>query len=128
VGSGFVGFMVAAFSLRDAAIAPELGWSWIILSAVFIADATIALVRRALRRDRLFQAHRTHAYQHLAQSWGSHRLVTLLVVGINLLWLTPLAYLVATAQLSIVAGMLLAYVPLAIAVVRLGAGVERPPQ
>ena len=128
VGSGFIGFMVAAFSLRAAAVAPELGWSWIILFAVFIVDASIALLRRAARRDRLFQAHRTHAYQHLAQAWGSHRPVTLLVVAINIFWLAPVAFLVVTQRLGIVPGLLIAYLPVVIGAVRLGAGVERFPQ
>ncbi len=128
VGSGFIGFMVAVFSLLAAAVAPELGWSWIILSAVSIADASVALLRRAARRDQLFKPHRTHAHQHLAQAWASHRSVTLLVVAINLLWLTPVAFLVVTLRLGIVAGLLLAYVPVVIGAVLLGAGAERAQQ
>ena len=121
VGSGYVGYMVAVLTLRAAAMAPVLGWCWLILSGVFIVDATFTLARRILRRDRVFEAHRSHAYQHLARDWG-HRPVTLLVAAINVLWLTPVAILVVLGHVSGVAGLVIAYLPLIAGVARLGAG------
>ena len=121
VGSGYVGFMVAVLTLRAASVAPVLGWCWLILSGVFIVDATFTLVRRIMRRDRVFEAHRSHAYQHLALAWG-HRPVTLLVAGINVCWLIPVAALVALNQLSGPAGLSLAYLPLIAGAVRFRAG------
>jgi len=117
-GSGFIGFMIAVLSLRAAAVAPALGWSWIILSGVFIVDATVTLLWRAVRRERLFEAHRSHAYQRLALAWGAHRPVTLLVVAINVCWLTPIAVLVATGYVSGITGVAVAYLPLVIGVLR----------
>lgn len=125
VGSGYVGFMVAVLTMRAATVAPALGWSWVILSAVFIVDATVTLLVRAVRRERLFQAHRSHAYQHLALVWGGHRSVTVLVVGINVCWLMPLAALVAMQHLSEAMGLLLGYGPLTIGALYLGAGRPR---
>ena len=126
VGSGYVGFMVAVLTLRAALVAPVLGWCWLILSGVFIVDATLTLARRIARRDRVFEAHRSHAYQHLALAWG-HRPVTLLVAAVNVCWLTPVAMLVALNQVSGPAGLLLAYLPLIAGAVRFGAGtVSRP--
>jgi Fuc2NAc and GlcNAc transferase len=121
VGSGFVGFMVAVLTLRGALAAPVLGWCWLILSGVFIVDATFTLARRIARGDRLFEAHRSHAYQHLALAWG-HRRVTLLVAAINVCWLTPVAFLVVLNQVSGPAGLFVAYLPLAAGAVRFGAG------
>ena len=121
VGSGYVGFMVAVLTLRAALVAPVLGWCWLILSGVFIVDATFTLARRIARRDRVFQAHRSHAYQHLALAWG-HRPVTLLVAALNVCWLTPVAALVALNQVSGPAGLLLAYLPLIAGAVRFRAG------
>jgi Fuc2NAc and GlcNAc transferase len=66
---------------------------WLILGAVFFVDATVTLVRRLLRGERLHEAHRTHAYQWLVRRWGSHRRVTLAVLAVNVLWLLPLAAL-----------------------------------
>jgi Fuc2NAc and GlcNAc transferase len=126
IGSGFIGYLIAALTLRSAAAVPELGWIWVILSGVFIVDATVTLARRAARGDRLFQAHRSHAYQHLALVRG-HRYVTLLVAAINLFWLTPVAVLVALGILSGLLGVIVAYVPLAAGAVWLGAGSIRRP-
>lgn len=121
VGSGYAGFMVAVLTLRAALVAPVLGWCWLILSGVFIVDATLTLARRIARRDRVFQAHRSHAYQHLALAWG-HRPVTLLVAAINVCWLTPVAALVALNQITGPAGLVLAYLPVIAGAVRFRAG------
>lgn len=122
VGSGYLGFMVGVLTLRSAAEAPALGWIWLILFGGFIVDATVTLVRRAVNGDRVFEAHRSHAYQHLALAWGAHRPVTLLMIAINVCWLTPLAALVATNVVSGAVALIAAYLPLAIGAVRLGAG------
>jgi Fuc2NAc and GlcNAc transferase len=121
VGSGYVGFLVAIFTLRAALVSPVLGWCWLILSGVFIVDATVTLARRTARGDRLFEAHRSHAYQHLALAWG-HRAVTLLAATITVCWLTPVAVLVAMESVNGPAGLLLAYLPLTVGAVRFGAG------
>jgi Fuc2NAc and GlcNAc transferase len=58
---------------------------------VFIVDATVTLLRRALRAQRVHEAHRSHAYQHAARRLQAHRPVTVAVMLINLCWLTPWA-------------------------------------
>jgi Fuc2NAc and GlcNAc transferase len=124
-GSGFLGLMLGALSLQAAWSAPPLLWSWIILVGVFAVDATVTLVRRVIRGDRISDAHRTHAYQHAAQYCGAHRTVTLSVAAINLFWLLPLATLVARGSLDGLIGVLIAYTPLAAVAMWLGAGVPR---
>jgi Fuc2NAc and GlcNAc transferase len=121
-GSGFVGFAVAAFSLQAARAEPRLLWSWLILLGVFVVDATVTLARRTWRRETIYQPHRMHAYQHAAQRYGSHRTVTLTVAVVNVLWLWPLALLVARGSLGGAAGLLIAYAPLVFAAAWLGAG------
>lgn len=122
VGSGFLGLMIAVVALRAAWINPVLGWCWLILYAVFIVDSTVTLLARLLRGAPVLHAHRTHAYQHLAAAWASHRRVTLLVLAANLLWLSPLAWLVATGRLDGPVGVSVAYLPLAAVAIRAGAG------
>ncbi|MHB1128765.1 MAG: MraY family glycosyltransferase [Ilumatobacteraceae bacterium] len=122
VGSGFIGIMIGALSIQAAHIASQLGWSWVILMGVFIVDATVTLIRRALRRERLYIAHRNHAYQHVAIRVGRHRPVSIGVGVINLFWLFPIALLVAHETIDGVSGVLIAYVPLVIAAALLGAG------
>lgn len=91
VGSGFLGYVIAVFAVIEAHDSALAFLVWLILGGVFFVDATVTLVRRLLRRERVHEAHRTHAYQWLTRRWGSHRRVTLTVLAVNLLWLLPLA-------------------------------------
>lgn len=121
-GSGFLGFMMGSFSICAAWSSPRLLWAWLILLGVFVVDATLTLFRRMARRERVYEAHRTHAYQHAAQRWGSHSRVTVSVGVLNVLWLFPVAMLVASGRLDGLAGVLIAYAPLVAIALRLGAG------
>ena len=121
-GSGFVGLMLAALSLQAAWAVPTLFWSWLILLGVFIVDATLTLCRRAIRGERFYEPHRTHAYQHAAQRRAAHKPVTVAVALINLCWLIPIAVLVALHQLDGLTGILVAYTPLTVVALWLGAG------
>jgi Fuc2NAc and GlcNAc transferase len=91
VGSGFLGYVIAVFALIEAQGSALALLVWLILGGVFFVDATVTLVRRFLRKERLHEAHRTHAYQWLVRRWGSHRRVTLAVVAVNVFWLLPMA-------------------------------------
>lgn len=75
-GSSTLGFLVAAFSLwaDQQGIAPI--WVSILVFSPFIIDATVTLLRRALRGEPIWQAHRSHYYQRLAMAgWGHRRTV-----------------------------------------------------
>jgi Fuc2NAc and GlcNAc transferase len=91
-GSGFLGFILGSIALMTAHKGILNIWCWLILFGVFIADATVTLLRRVWRGERWYEAHRTHAYQHLSRRFGSHRTVTLSVIAINIVWLLPLAW------------------------------------
>ncbi|HHW61071.1 MAG TPA: glycosyltransferase family 4 protein, partial [Syntrophomonadaceae bacterium] len=85
VGSGFLGYVFAVL-----AIIAEKGSSvsviiWLMLLGVFIADATITLLRRMAQGEKLSQPHRTHVYQLAVQAGYSHQQVTLMVLFINIL-------------------------------------------
>lgn len=97
-------------------------WSWMILLGVFAVDATVTLVRRILRGETFYEAHRSHAYQHAARALGAHRPVSLAVGAINLFWLMPIALLVGTGRIDGVVGAVVAYVPLAGLALRYRAG------
>ena len=122
VGSGFVGFIIGIFSLIAADSAGLLGWVWVILLGVFIVDATVTLIGRLFRKQKPHVAHRSHAFQHLALRFGSHKPVTIGVVAINLFWLFPIAFAVTAGRIDGFAGVLIAYTPLTIAALILGAG------
>ena len=122
VGSGYLGYALAALSLSAGKGSLTLFWGWVILLGAFVADATLTLARRIGRGERFYQAHRTHAYQHAAVRSGSHRRVTLAVAAIDVVWLLPIAILVATGKVPPASGAIVAYVPLAIIVLGLGGG------
>lgn len=121
-GSGFLGIVLGVLSLQAAWVAPQLLWSWLILLGVFIVDATFTLLRRLLRGDKVYEAHRSHAYQYAARRLGRHLPVTLVVGGINILWLLPIALWVGLGGLDGLLGLLIAYVPLLVLAVKCRAG------
>jgi Fuc2NAc and GlcNAc transferase len=122
VGSGYLGIAIGGLSLMAAKQQHELLWVWIILLAVFVSDATITLIRRLARKQKPHVAHRNHAYQHLAIRFNSHAKVSLIVLAINVVWLLPIAFFVADNQIPGTTGVVIAYVPLLVAALILGAG------
>ncbi|EGW53868.1 MraY family glycosyltransferase [Candidatus Endoriftia persephonae] len=122
VGSGFLGYLLAIFALQSANIGLLPIWSWLILLGVFIVDATLTLARRFLAGEAWYSAHRSHAYQILSRRWRSHRRATLGVLVINLVWLLPLAALAAARPALGVVLTLLAYLPLILLGLKIGAG------
>jgi len=111
-GSGFLGLVLAALSLQGAHVEPGYLWAWLILMGVFIVDATFTLARRLARGEKVYEAHRSHAYQYASRHFRGHRPVTLAVALINVLWLLPMALAVTWLHLDGLAGLLLAYMPL----------------
>jgi len=92
------------------------------LLGVFIVDATVTLIGRLVRKQKPHVAHRSHAFQHLALRFGSHKPVTIGVVAITILWLLPIAFAVAEGRIDGFVGVVIAYTPLTIAALMLGAG------
>ena len=111
VGSGFLGVCHATLALQSFAIGPDMFAAWMVLLAVFVVDSTFTVLRRLVRGRPIYQAHRSHAYQHAARRFG-HRAVILTVSACNVLVLLPLAWLVATGQLPAAWGVAAAYLPL----------------
>jgi Fuc2NAc and GlcNAc transferase len=122
VGSGFLGFTLVVFALvaiRHGTVPFE---AWAILGGFFLVDATITLLRRIVRGDRWFEAHRMHAYQWLARRWRAHLPVTLAVSALNVTWLLPWAWL-ATRMPDYARYFLAAALgPLIVLVIFIGAG------
>ena len=121
-GSGFIGIVLGGLSLQAAWVAPQMFWCWLILLGVFIVDATYTLVRRLLRGDKVYEAHRSHAYQFASRQYGRHLPVTLAVVALNVCWLLPVALCVMQLGLDGVLGVMIAYLPLIVLAVRYRAG------
>lgn len=121
-GSGFLGITLGVLMLQASHVQPQLFWGWLILLGVFVVDASLTLMRRLLQGEHVFQAHRRHAYQYAARRWAAHKPVVLVVSGINLVWLLPLALCVAANHLEGTTALVIAYSPLVGLALYLGAG------
>jgi Fuc2NAc and GlcNAc transferase len=124
IGSGYVGYAIAALALACGGHNPTAVWVWLILGGVFFVDATVTLGRRLLRGERAHEAHRSHAYQWLARRWGSHGKVTLAVLVVNLVWLLPGALLAARFPGYAAVLVIVVLAPLAVLAVVIGSGRE----
>lgn len=120
--SGFLGITIGMLSVQAAWVFPQLLWVWIILLGVFIVDSTYTLLDRILKREKVYRAHRKHAYQIASRRFNSHIKISLAVGFINLLWLTPIAYLVTMEKIDGVAGVCIAYIPIVYLVWKLKKG------
>ncbi|WP_339488052.1 MraY family glycosyltransferase [Pseudomonas sp. EL_65y_Pfl2_R95] len=125
-GSGFLGITLGILSIQAAWVAPQLLWSWLILLGVFIVDATFTLLRRLLRGDKVYEAHRSHGYQYASRHYKKHLPVTLGVTLINIIWLFPLALLVALDFLDGFWGLVIAYVPVLFLAIKFNSGASEP--
>ncbi|MNJ14186.1 putative undecaprenyl-phosphate N-acetylglucosaminyl 1-phosphate transferase [compost metagenome] len=121
-GSGFLGLILGGLSIQAAYVSPPLFWSWLILLGVFVVDATFTLVRRLIRGDKVYEAHRSHAYQYASRQFGRHLPVTLAVLVVNLIWLLPISLVVGFGWLDGLLGVLIAYLPLLVLAIRFHAG------
>ena len=120
--SGFLGFCLGIFALMTSADTKMTLWTWFILLGVFIADATVTLSRRILRKERFLEAHRSHAYQILARRLHSHKKVTLGVLAVNVFWLLPCAFFSISWPCYGLFFALVSYAPLVLFCVKVGAG------
>jgi Fuc2NAc and GlcNAc transferase len=122
VGSGFLGITLGIICIKAGWSSPELFWGWLILPRAFVVDATVTLLRRALRGEKIYEAHRSHAYQKAARQIGGHPRVSLAYGAVNLFWLLPVAMMVRVGFLAGFFGLIIAYAPITAAVVWLDAG------
>jgi len=91
VGSCLIGFTFGVLALIGEKTGSVPILIWMIMLAVFICDATLTLLRRIVRRERWYSAHRSHAYQRFIQLGASHKKLALSVLFINIAMLWPLA-------------------------------------
>ena len=91
-GSIPLGFLAAAMGLWGWQQGSWAVWFPLLVFSPFIVDASITLLKRALRGAKISEAHREHYYQRLIQLGWGHRNVALaeyimmLAVGTSALW------------------------------------------
>lgn len=91
-GSIPLGFMAAVFGVWGWQQGYWPFWFPPLVFSPFVADATVTLLKRARRGEKISQAHRSHYYQRLVQMGCGHRNTALaeyalmLLAGASALW------------------------------------------
>lgn len=121
VGSISTGFLVAALIVLGCRDGVFDLWVPLIIFSPFILDATVTLMGRAFRRERVWEAHRNHYYQRLVVCGWSHGQTVLAEYTVMALCgCLALFYQYAAAWRSVVLGAwVLLFVSLAHAVRRI---------
>jgi len=119
VGAIPIGFLAGAIGL--------LGWRegvWppvfpVVVFAPFIADATVTLAKRAMRKEPVWRAHREHYYQRLILGGWSHRraavaeyvlMAVCAVAGLFVVFAEPAAQITTIVTLMLILIVLMAMV------------------
>jgi len=124
-GSGFLGLSFG-FLIIATGVAGALSiWTWFILLAVFISDASWTLIYRLATGQAWNEPHNSHAYQRISQAINSHVKVSLGATLINVLWLLPLACMAENSSNGIYYATL-AYLPLFAVCMKTRAGAPKP--
>jgi UDP-N-acetylmuramyl pentapeptide phosphotransferase/UDP-N-acetylglucosamine-1-phosphate transferase len=72
-GSIPVGFLAGCFGTYGVTTGVWPAWFPLLVFSPFIVDATFTLMRRVLRRETVWRAHRSHLYQRLVLAGWTHR-------------------------------------------------------
>jgi len=91
-GSVPLGFLAAAFGLSGIRAQIWPSWFPVLVFLPFIADTLLTIIRRAVARENLFRAHKTHYYQRLHRMGAGHA-GTLLFYGVLVAGTSASAYL-----------------------------------
>lgn len=81
-GSSALGLLAGGFSLWGVADRVFPLWVALLVFSPFIVDASVTLIRRLCRGERVWEAHKTHYYQRLVQSGWGHRKTVLAEYGL----------------------------------------------
>jgi len=93
VGATFLGFSFAALTLLEGQLDPRLVTVGVMFVWPFVFDTSFTFIRRLLKKENVFAAHRSHLYQRLVTLGLRHNQVTLIYLSgsaiggtLGLLW------------------------------------------
>jgi UDP-GlcNAc:undecaprenyl-phosphate GlcNAc-1-phosphate transferase len=86
VGSAFLGYSFAILAVIAAQSDSRLAIAGVLLVGAFVFDTVFTFLRRLRAGEDVFAAHRSHLYQRLVIIGYSHRSVTLLYIGLALVF------------------------------------------
>jgi len=107
-GSVPLGFLAGAFGLYGWQQGLWPAWFPLLVFSPFIVDASVTLLKRLLRGEKVWQAHRTHYYQRLIQlGWGHRK--TALAEYVLMLGVGTAAIFLLNQSLVVVIAVLMAW-------------------
>lgn len=118
-GASVLGLLAAALSLWGDSKGLFPFWVAVLIFSPFVVDATVTLVRRSIRGEPVWRAHRSHYYQQLVQlGWGHRKTV---IAEYALMGLCAISAVVCTrvsvlAQWAIIIFWIFAYIGIMITV------------
>jgi UDP-N-acetylmuramyl pentapeptide phosphotransferase/UDP-N-acetylglucosamine-1-phosphate transferase len=120
-GSIPLGFLAAALGIHGWHGGAWPFWFPMLVFSPFAVDASLTLLQRAWRRERLSQAHKSHYYQRLVRAGWSHRKLALAEYGL-MLAAGASALVAKDAGAAVTGGLIaawcLAYIIIAVAIDR----------
>ena len=102
VGSISMALFLGYFMIKTIIDSGQIGY--ILFFSVYGIDAVITIVNRIKKRENIFEAHRSHLYQYLANEWGySHVLIAFVYAILQFLINGLVIYLDSNGSLSLLA-------------------------
>jgi UDP-N-acetylmuramyl pentapeptide phosphotransferase/UDP-N-acetylglucosamine-1-phosphate transferase len=100
VGSISMALFLGYFMIKTIIDSGQLGY--ILFFSVYGIDAIITIISRLLRKENIFQPHRSHLYQYLANEVGySHILVAFIYAGFQLVINALVVYMDVNGYLTL---------------------------
>lgn len=128
-GASVLGLLAAAMSLWGDNVGLFPFWIALLAFSPFVVDASLTLLRRAFRGERIWEPHRGHYYQRLVQAGWGHRRVVLWGYGLMLLCGAAALFAAHAAppvQWAILAAVALVYIAAIAGVRRIELGASAP--
>lgn len=127
-GSVPLGFLAAAIGLTGWQQGTWPGWLPLMAFSPFIVDASVTLIKRMIRRERIWEAHKSHYYQRLVQMGWGHRktaiaeYIVMLAVGVSSLYASMLQ---AWMMMVVIIGWVIVYTVIMLKIDRVWAQRQR---
>lgn len=125
VGSYLLGGGLAAVALTSFAVGLHPLCAMAPLT-IYLADTIATLLRRAVRKEPIFQAHRSHTYQRLTDTGLSHVAVALIVTASTVLTTASGLLLIYTGRPILTVSLLLLLALLYLSLPGLAERLQRP--
>ena len=123
-GSVSIGFFFSFFIFYSASESMISIYTWLILLSIFISDSTYTLFVRIVTKKNITQPHLTHAFHLLTSNKNSQVFVTKRMIILNIFWVLPMAVLSNFYMNYNVVITFIAYVPMVVYLIKIGAGLE----